>query len=48
MVGDYLFELQAGKSAGAIHVARPDGQRWPEYSDILVETLAELLDSMNS
>ena len=49
MVGDYLFDLQAGKSAGAmtIHVARPDGQRWPEHSDIVVETLAELLDSMN-
>ena len=35
MVGDYLFDLQAGKSAGAmtIHVARPDGQRWPEHPD---------------
>jgi HAD superfamily hydrolase (TIGR01549 family) len=50
MVGDYLFDLQAGKSAGAmtVHVARPDGQRWSEHTDIVVETLAELLDSMNS
>ena len=45
MVGDYLFDLQAGRSAGAvtIHVARPDGQRWPEQSDLMVEDLGELL-----
>ncbi len=45
MVGDYLFDLLAGRSAGAatVHVARPDGQRWPAASDVSVETLDELL-----
>lgn len=50
MVGDYIFDLQAGRSAGAltVHVGRPDGQRWPEASDIMVETLADLLDSIST
>jgi len=45
MVGDYLFDLQAGKAAGVltIHVGRPDGQRWPEYTDFAVDSLVELL-----
>ncbi|HIJ86306.1 MAG TPA: HAD family hydrolase [Desulfuromonadales bacterium] len=44
MVGDYLFDLQAGRAAGAItvHVGRPDCQRWPEFSDIMVDSLVEL------
>lgn len=44
MVGDYLFDLQAGRAAGTatIHVARPDGQRWPEESDLMVDDLEEL------
>jgi len=44
MVGDYLFDLQAGKAAGAItiHVGRPDCQRWPDFSDIMIDSLAEL------
>jgi len=48
MIGDYLFDLLAGKAAGAmtVHVARPDGQRWPEHSDVMVETLAELFDGI--
>jgi HAD superfamily hydrolase (TIGR01549 family) len=45
MIGDYLFDLQAGKAAGAVtlHVGRPDGQRWPECTDFAVTSLAELL-----
>ena len=45
MVGDYLFDLQAGRAAGAVtlHVGRPDGQRWPECTDFAVDSLAELL-----
>lgn len=45
MIGDYLFDLQAGKAAGAVtlHVGRPDGQRWPECTDFAVASLAELL-----
>lgn len=45
MVGDYLFDLQAGRAAGAatLHVGRPDGQRWPECTDFAVTSLVELL-----
>lgn len=50
MVGDYLFDLQAGKSAGAltVHIARPDGLRWPDESDIMVERLDDLLMMIKS
>jgi len=48
MVGDYLFDLQAGRAAGAItiHVERPDGQRWPDVSDVIVDSLAELTEML--
>lgn len=48
MVGDYLFDLQAGRSAGAItiHVGRPDCQRWPDFSDIIVGSLADLTEML--
>ena len=44
MVGDYLFDLQAGRAAGAatVHVARPDGQVWPDCTDMSVASLTEL------
>lgn len=44
MVGDYLFDLQAGRAAGAttIHVGRPDGKSWPEFTDLAVATLSDL------
>jgi len=50
MVGDYLFDLQAGRAAGVvtIHVGRPDGQRWPEESDLMVDTLSELVKMLGS
>ena len=45
MVGDYLFDLQTGRNAGAatIHVDRTRSFSWPELTDISVETLEELL-----
>jgi HAD superfamily hydrolase (TIGR01509 family) len=45
MVGDYLFDLQAGRAAGAatVHVDRTGAFRWPEYADLAVVSLAELL-----
>jgi HAD superfamily hydrolase (TIGR01549 family) len=45
MVGDYLFDLQTGRNAGAatIHVDRTRNFPWPELTDIGVETLEELL-----
>ena len=44
MVGDYLFDLQAGRSAGTttVHVGRPDGMLWPEFTDLAVATLTDL------
>jgi phosphoglycolate phosphatase-like HAD superfamily hydrolase len=46
MVGDYLFDLQTGRNAGAgtIHVDRTRSFPWPELTDIGVGTLKELLD----
>ncbi len=48
MVGDYLFDLQAGRAAGVItiHVGRPDGQRWPDVSDVIVDSLTDLVEML--
>lgn len=45
MVGDYLFDLQAGRAAGTatIHVGRPDGKSWPEFADLSLATLTDLM-----
>lgn len=44
MVGDYLYDLQAGRSAGAvtIHVDAGRKFRWPELADLTIESLQEL------
>ncbi|MEI6207485.1 MAG: HAD family hydrolase [Desulfuromonadales bacterium] len=44
MVGDYLFDLQAGRAAGTttVHVGRPDGKSWPAFTDLAVATLHDL------
>ncbi len=46
MVGDYLYDLQAGKGAGVttIHID-PEGMfAWPEMSDICIREFAEIED----
>jgi hypothetical protein len=45
MVGDYLYDLQAGRSAGAltVHVDATRSFRWPELADVGVGTLEELI-----
>jgi HAD superfamily hydrolase (TIGR01509 family) len=45
MVGDYLYDLQAGRAAGAltVHVDATRCFRWPELADIHVGTLEELV-----
>jgi len=45
MVGDYLYDLQAGRQAGAltVHVDASRSFLWPELSDVAVGTLAELV-----
>jgi len=45
MVGDYLYDLQTGRAAGAatVHVDRARVFRWPELSDLQIGTLEELV-----
>lgn len=45
MVGDYLFDLQAGKSAGTatIHVSKTMEIAWNHLIDLYVPSLAELV-----
>ncbi len=45
MVGDYLYDLQAGRRAGAltVHVAAGRPFSWPELTDLPVESLEELV-----
>ncbi|HJV34938.1 HAD family hydrolase [Geomonas sp.] len=44
MVGDYRFDLETGRAAGAatVHVDPSRAFRWPELTDLAVGTLAEL------
>ncbi len=46
MVGDYLYDLQAGQAAGAVtvHIHGDRPHRWPEWTDLCVPTLQELAD----
>lgn len=48
MVGDYLFDLQTGRNAGAatVHVDRTRIFQWPELTDIGVGTLKDLLEML--
>lgn len=48
MVGDYLYDLQAGRSAGAltVHVDATRTFRWPNLADVGVGTLGELLSGI--
>jgi len=48
MVGDYGFDLQTGRAAGAatIHVDPTRAFRWPELTDIAVASLAELATAL--
>ena len=44
MVGDYLFDLQAGKDAGVttIHLDQQGEFAWPEITDICIREFAEI------
>ena len=44
MVGDYLYDLQSGKSAGVatIHLDSRRDAQWPEYTDVYVKEFSEL------
>ena len=43
MVGDFRFDLEAGRAAGTatVHIAK-DEQRWPELTDYFYNSLAQL------
>lgn len=44
MVGDYLYDLQAGRSAGVttIHLDSRRESTWPEYTDIYIRDFSEI------
>ena len=44
MVGDYLFDLQAGREAGVttIHLDQKGEFAWPEFADICIRGFAEI------
>ncbi len=46
MVGDYLYDLLAGRAAGTatVHVDHERRFRWPEHADVCVESLSALAD----
>ena len=46
MVGDYVYDLEAGKGAGVatIHVDTRGGSGWPEVTDLRVSRLGEIID----
>ncbi len=48
MVGDYLFDLEAGKNAGVstVHIDLNGEQSWPELTDLRVSSLFELNDHL--
>jgi HAD superfamily hydrolase (TIGR01509 family) len=46
MVGDYLYDLEAGKGAGVatVHLDTRGDVDWSEYTDIRIEELGELIE----
>jgi HAD superfamily hydrolase (TIGR01509 family) len=45
IVGDYLFDLEAGRRAGVatVHLDPTGAHRWPDHADVMVRCLSELL-----
>jgi HAD superfamily hydrolase (TIGR01509 family) len=45
MVGDYLFDLEAGRGAGTmtVHFNQHGDRAWPEHTDVLVNSLEHLM-----
>ncbi len=51
MVGDYLFDLQCAKTAGAIAVLLANHERadeFAEYADFCIETIDQILEIINN
>ena len=49
MVGDYLYDLEAGRGAGVatIHLDTRGDVDWSEYTDIRVEDLGQIIDYLD-
>ena len=50
MVGDYLYDLEAGKGAGVatVHLDTRGDVDWSEFTDIRVENLGEILQRLRA
>ncbi|RMH01984.1 MAG: HAD family hydrolase, partial [Planctomycetota bacterium] len=50
MVGDFRFDLEAGRAAGCltVHVDPAGAFPWPELADLKVRGLAELLAALEA
>ena len=48
MLGDHKFDLLTGRAAGTltVHIREGDAPQWPELSDVIIQSLGELLDSL--
>ena len=48
MVGDYLFDLEAGRGAGVATIHLDSGREvdWSEYTDVRVQGLNEIIDCL--
>ncbi|MFT6916372.1 MAG: HAD superfamily hydrolase (TIGR01509 family) [Motiliproteus sp.] len=48
MLGDYLYDLQAGRAAGisTVHVNPHAGPRWPEQTDLELDGFSPLLSAL--
>ena len=49
MVGDYVYDLKAGRAAGVttVHFDEQGLFRWPELTDVRVQRLADILDHLD-
>ena len=49
MVGDYVFDLMAGRNAGTatVHLDVTGAFPWPEQADVRVSSLEELLNQLS-
>jgi len=50
MVGDYVFDLEAGRNAGTatVHLDVTGAFPWPEQTDVKISTLGELLERITA
>ena len=49
MIGDYLFDLEAGRNAGVhtVHIDTRGQPNWPQHTDLKINDFRELLHHLN-